>query len=104
MQQLGGGRWQVRKRCCVCERGNTAFGSSGPPPTPSTPLPRPDALLQELSRRCGGRRLDLVTHSMGGLVVRSLLADFPAEFEALVSRCCDEACMGCPRSQCKRRS
>lgn len=44
--------------------------------------------LQEVSRRCGGRRVDLVTHSMGGLVVRSLLVDFPAEFEALVSGGC----------------
>ncbi len=41
--------------------------------------------LTEVSRRCGGRRVDVVTHSMGGLVVRSLLADFPAEFEQLVS-------------------
>ena len=30
--------------------------------------------------------MDLVTHSLGGLVARSLLADFPAEFEALVSQ------------------
>lgn len=39
-----------------------------------------------MSRRCGGARVDLLTHSLGGLVVRSLLADFPAEFEALVRR------------------
>lgn len=45
-------------------------------------LPAPRA--QEVSRRCGGARVDLVTHSLGGLVVRSLLADYPAEFEALV--------------------
>jgi hypothetical protein len=42
------------------------------------------ARLQEVSRRCGGRRCDVVAHSLGGLVVRSLLADHPAEFEALV--------------------
>lgn len=57
------------------------------------------ARLQYVSQRCGGRRVDIVTHSMGGLVVRSLLADHPAEFEALVretGRCWAGACCsGC---------
>lgn len=42
------------------------------------------ARLQEVSQRCGGARVDVVTHSMGGLVARSLLADRPKEFGALV--------------------
>ncbi len=41
--------------------------------------------LQQVSKQCGGQKVDLVTHSMGGLVARSLLVDFPAEFEKLVS-------------------
>jgi pimeloyl-ACP methyl ester carboxylesterase len=51
------------------------------------------ARLQEVSKSCGGKRVDVVTHSMGGLVVRSLLADHPAEFEALVSFAVAVACM-----------
>lgn len=42
------------------------------------------ARLQEVSRRSGGRRVDVVTHSMGGLLVRALLAEAPREYEALV--------------------
>ncbi len=40
--------------------------------------------LRSASRRCGGARMDIVSHSMGGLVVRSLLADHPEAFEKLV--------------------
>lgn len=42
--------------------------------------------LRRASRRCGGARVDVVSHSMGGLVVRSLLADHPEAFEKLVRR------------------
>ncbi|KAI3429659.1 hypothetical protein D9Q98_005744 [Chlorella vulgaris] len=50
------------------------------------------ARLQEVSQRCGGARVDVVTHSMGGLVARSLLADRPKEFGALVGRWIAIAC------------
>lgn len=53
------------------------------------------ARLQVVSRRCGGRRVNLVTHSMGGLVARTLLADFPAEFEALVRGAAVCVCVAC---------
>lgn len=60
-----------------------------PPAPPHSPrkslLPCPACLLaQEVSQRCGGARVDLLTHSLGGLVVRSLLSDYPAEYGALV--------------------
>ncbi|KAL4421547.1 hypothetical protein ABPG75_010838 [Micractinium tetrahymenae] len=49
--------------------------------------------LRRASRRCGGARMDVVSHSMGGLVVRSLLADHPEAFEKLVGRW---VAIGCP--------
>ncbi|KAL4449555.1 hypothetical protein ABPG77_007199 [Micractinium sp. CCAP 211/92] len=49
--------------------------------------------LRSASRRCGGARVDIVSHSMGGLVVRSLLADHPEAFEKLVGRW---VAIGCP--------
>lgn len=60
------------------------------------------ARLHELSRRSGGRKLDVVTHSLGGLVVRALLAEAHEEFGALVRPetfwCCWRAGAGTLRS------
>ena len=53
-------------------------------PPMSVHVPTGNARPPQASRAAGGGRVDVVSHSMGGLVVRSLLADSPREFEALV--------------------
>lgn len=40
--------------------------------------------LEVVSAASGGARVDVVTHSMGGLVVKFLLAQYPGAFERLV--------------------
>lgn len=40
--------------------------------------------LEAVSAANGGARVDVVTHSMGGLVMKFLLSQYPAAFERLV--------------------
>lgn len=46
------------------------------------------AKLESVSAAAGGARVDLVTHSMGGLVAKFLLAQYPAAFQRLVGWYC----------------
>lgn len=49
-------------------------------------------LLRQASAACGGRRCHVITHSMGGLVVKLLLAQQREEFEKLVHKWVAIAC------------
>ena len=40
--------------------------------------------LEAVSAANGGARIDIVTHSMGGLLIKFLLAQYPGAFERLV--------------------
>ncbi|CAG9462812.1 unnamed protein product [Pedinophyceae sp. YPF-701] len=49
-------------------------------------LDRLQARLEGAVRRSGGRRASVVSHSMGGLLVKCLLAERPQVFERLVGK------------------
>eukprot|EP01023_Acetabularia_acetabulum_P001673 TRINITY_DN10656_c0_g3_i2.p1 TRINITY_DN10656_c0_g3~~TRINITY_DN10656_c0_g3_i2.p1 ORF type:complete len:469 (+),score=46.89 TRINITY_DN10656_c0_g3_i2:50-1408(+) len=42
--------------------------------------------LRSISEMNGGRRINVVTHSMGGLLLKSLLAEHPQEFEKYINK------------------
>eukprot|EP01024_Parvocaulis_polyphysoides_P030402 TRINITY_DN27604_c0_g1_i4.p1 TRINITY_DN27604_c0_g1~~TRINITY_DN27604_c0_g1_i4.p1 ORF type:complete len:334 (+),score=9.25 TRINITY_DN27604_c0_g1_i4:3-1004(+) len=48
--------------------------------------------LKSIHKQCGGKRIDIVSHSMGGLVILSFLAQYPDMFEKYVDKwiaiCC----------------
>jgi len=49
--------------------------------------------LEDISEANGGARVNIVSHSMGGLVTKLLLAQYPQAFERLVqhSQSCPSA-------------